>query len=878
MTCESDTSAPDVRDLTEARQIIAELVARQREMERNGAELMAERMRAQQSYATATHLLELTGELAKVGGWQVDLSTMKLIWTRETFRISEIDSMIEPDLENGINLFAPSARPIIAAAVQAAMEQGQSYDLELPIITAKGRHRWVRTQGYAIMEGGKATRLIGTFQDITHDREALVRLMEAKAQAEDLNAQLNRRIAQANDLALKAERASEIKSAFLANMSHEIRTPMNGIMGMLEVLLGTQLSPEQQDYIRMAYQSAEALMTIVNDVLDFSKLEANRVVLENIPFDVRQKVYHVAELFRPQLAGKSLEMLVDVASEVPALFMGDPVRVLQILINVVSNAVKFTRAGHVRIDVSWSAAGLALTVSDTGIGIPPEQLDRLFVPFSQVDASHTRKYGGTGLGLVISRRFATLMKGTLTVSSTPGKGSAFTAVLPLEPASPTVTASGLHPVNRSSSWMHGLRVLVMDDHEASAQLTCEMLTELGIRGETCDDGQKALQRLSQAGDDPFAAVIFDLRMQGLTGIEVAKEIRRHEKLRTLPMLMVTGSGHPDEPAEMAKAGLNGYLVKPVRYEVLTSVLATIITRCRAGDMSLVTRFDVLAVNPTSATNLGTIDAHVLLVEDHEVNLKIATITLGKLGARVSLAEHGQAAVEMVQQHRYDVILMDCQMPVMDGFEATQAIRLRERQQGIPRVPIIAMTANVMPGSRERCLAAGMDDFIAKPFKAREIADKIRYWVHGEGIPLTVTVGIHDGGDDSAQSPSMIDLTILQDIERADPGMAVSILRIFQAKLRQDVETVRLHFAASEFPQLNRVVHKIKGSSGSIGALALQAVARSLETAALSADPQLCGPLVDTLERESLTFLAATNLDAPGSDQLAALLNSQPKVK
>jgi two-component system, sensor histidine kinase and response regulator len=1111
--------APEVTSLDEARQAMAELLARQQALERENAVLLAGRRQAEQDFATATHLLHLTGELAKVGGWQVDLASMKLIWTRETFRISEIDSLVEPDLGNGINLFAPPARPVIAAAVQAAIDHGTPYDLELPIITAKGRHRWVRTQGQAIQEGGKTIRLIGTFQDITASRQAReelrefaahhlsvfdslsehiavldasgvivsvnqawrryaeangdptsahtavgtnylevcrrseergvtaeaqrasagiqavlngdqpvftmeyqctspdaprwftmqvspvvgakrgvvvshaditarkqaelsarmamreienrqfamdqhailavtdlqgritqvndlfcvisgykreellgqdhrlinsgthpssffknlwatlisgavwhgevcnrakdgslywvsttavplrdtegkiqrymairtditqrkqaeARMVEAKERAERLNIELKGRIAQANDLALKAERASEVKSAFVANMSHEIRTPMNGIMGMIEVLLNTPLNVEQADYARTAYRSAESLLAIINDILDFSKLEAQRLVLEQVAFDLHELIFQVAELFRSQLSGRPLEMLVAIATDVPRFAVGDPGRIRQILSNLVGNAVKFTEVGHIRIAVSWSQQAFVIAVSDTGIGIPTEHVDRLFTPFTQVDASYSRKYGGTGLGLAISRRFAVLMNGTLDLTSVAGQGSTFTLILPLAVADGEVSSALVRPANAP---LAGVRIMVIDDNELSSQLVCEMLAEVGARAETCASGRQALDTMSAANHDPFAAAVVDLRLRGMSGLEIAKAVRAHPTLGSLPLVMLTGSGQPEEAERMAQGGFNAYLVKPVRARVFHAVLAATITRCRTGVPGLVTQYDVRDDVSGARKVLATsIDADVLLVEDHEVNQKIATVALGKLGARVSLAENGRTAVAMATKHRYDVILMDCQMPEMDGYEATQAIRIHEQRTSARRMPIIAMTANVMPGSRERCLAAGMDDYLAKPFKLEQIEAKLRRWLAGNNqvepvlaprraaAPMVIAHG---------ELP-LIDAANLREIERSDPGMALTILQVFQRKLAQDVAEITHQLQARDLRALSRTAHKIKGSSGAIGALVLQAVANDLELAALGTEVEPCRALVISLEHASQAFLAA----------------------
>jgi len=690
--------------------------------------------------------------------------------------------------------------------------------------------------------------------DITAAKHAEAHVAQAKNDVEQLNTELQTRIAQANELTLNAEHANEVKSSFVANMSHEIRTPMNGIMGMLEVLLGTALSPEQEDYVRTAYRSTEALMTIISDILDFSKLEANRLTLERIPFDVHELTFQVAELFRTQLTGRPVEMLVGVAADVPRMAIGDPGRIRQILSNLVSNAVKFTHTGHVRIAVSWSKHAFAIAVHDTGIGIPAEHLDRLFTPFTQVDASYSRKYGGTGLGLVISRRFAGLMAGTLTVTSVKNRGSTFTLTVPLDLAEADSSAPASVIPTATEIDLAGLRILVVDDNQESSQIVCALLAAVGVRAESCAEGECALECLIAAnGSDPFAAAVIDLRLRGMSGTEIAQAIRREATLASLPLLMVTGSGLPDEAAKMEQAGFNGYLVKPVRSQVFHAVLATTIARCRAGKPGIVTRYDLEEGSTGNKCAIVPIDVEVLLVEDNEVNVKVAIVALRKLGARVAIADNGRVAVAMVLKHRYDLVLMDCQMPDMDGYEATQAIRVHERRTGTPRLPIIAMTANVMPGSRERCLAAGMDDYLGKPFKIQHLEEKIRQWL----APTRFTAAApRPSKAEEVMVPitrdelPLIDFAVLREIERSDPGMAPAIVKVFLAKLTQDVATITTSLRTLDFGVLNRTAHKIKGSSGSIGALALQAAASDLEAAALAADIERCPHLVNVLEQAS----------------------------
>ena len=759
------------------------------------------------------------------------------------------------------------------AELWATISQSRVWHGDICNRAKNGSLYWVQsTMAPLLGPEGKPQAYIAIRTDITTTKMAEARLAQAKDHAEELNNELEHRIGQANELAIKAERASEVKGMFVANMSHEIRTPMNGIMGMIEVLLGTDLTPEQEDFARTAYRSTEALMTIINDVLDFSKLEAHKLELEHCEFDLHELVFQVAELFRSQLAGRPLEMLVRIANEVPRLALGDPGRVRQILANLVGNAVKFTKAGFIRIDVTWVERTFVLAVSDTGIGIPRDLIGRLFTAFTQVDASYSRSFGGTGLGLALSRRFADLMHGTLTVESEAGRGSTFTAKLPL--ALPIAALHAQTTDRGMSVFLEQPRILVVDDSESSSQIIREMLAELGARPTVCANGVRALELLRGAvtAGEPFSAAIIDLRLRGMDGVGVAREIRRVQTLARLPLLMLTGAGQPEDSTQLEQAGFNGFLVKPVRFQEFTQVLELTIKSCRAGRPGLVTRYSLLEKDSQSKPKRPEIDADVLLVEDHEVNRKIAVVALGKLGARVAVAENGRVAVDMVLAHRYDIVLMDCQMPVMDGYEATQSIRNHEQLTGGRRLPIVAMTANAMPGSRERCLAAGMDDYLAKPFRIQQLEDLIRQWVHGASTTQTGPAQSADNQEKGYRP--MIDMAILREVERTDAGMAIIILKAFHANLARDLASITGHLITGHLPDLdfhviNRSAHKIKGSSGSIGALELQAIAGDLEAAALAKDAAACRRLAAALEQAASTFLTAT-----ATNQFAASLTSE----
>jgi PAS domain S-box-containing protein len=798
------------------------------------------RKRTEEALRLSNALMEESQAVARVGGWEFNLDTNALYWTREVYHIHETSpDDYHPSVDTAVDFYLPESRVRLDAALQLALDQGQGFDLELGVQTAKGTPIDVRATGSATLENGRVVRLSGILQDITERKQYELSLKEARE---------------------KAELATQSKGQFLANMSHEIRTPMNAILGMLRLLHNTELDRRQQDYADKTENAAKSLLGLINDILDFSKVEAGKMQLDPQPFRVKHMMRNLSVILSSNLGAKGVEVLFDIDPSVPDVLLGDAMRVQQVLINLGGNAVKFTAQGEVVVVVrllrlEQDAAEIEFAVQDSGIGIAPENQAHIFTGFSQAEASTTRKFGGTGLGLAISRRLVELMGGELRLRSVLGEGStfAFSLSLPLVRQIPSELQE-TEPVAGPER-----RVLVVDSNQKARDLFARMVRSWNWPCTVAASGEAALA-LAEAelpgGGFAFDVVYLSWQLSGIDGWATAARLRQLCASRQQAgLVLVMVSSNSREALEQRTLEeqnlLNGFLVKPVTASMLLE----------AAQESSTSHARIRHSQRHSASQRRLNGMHILVVEDNLINQQVAEELLAAEGALVSLAANGQLGVDAIAAatangQQFDAVLMDIQMPVLDGFAATRMVR---EQLKLDRLPIIAMTANAMASDRDDCLAAGMNDHVGKPFDLKALVHTLLVVTgfeatasdaRGNAPMLAAPLAAFATG---ASSGDLLDVTAALDRMGGLKALYARAARDFVlalpaqlAELRSATGEAANASDAGDKGRCKMLAHTLKGTAAMLGAVALSEVAGHLEKQCQSGTD--AAPALATLER------------------------------